>query len=475
MGAPKGSSRMLQRIGRANHWLDQPSRALLVPGNRFEVLECRAAIEAIDEHTLDGQPPPPGALDVLCQHIIGTACSAAFGPDALYAEIRTAAPYRGLARADFDDALAFAATGGYALGAYERYRRLKRDADGAYSIADVTHLRRYRINVGTIVAEPMLKVRFGRGRVLGEVEEHFAQALVPGDTFSFAGQLLEFVRIRDMAVECRRGRGGDPKVPVYGGTRMPLTTHLADRVLEMLAQPKHWSVLPPPVREWLELQAERSILPSPETLVIETFPRAGKEFTVIYSFAGRNAHQTLGMLLTRRMERMRLGPLGFVATDYVVAIWSLRPVEDGTVLLDIDLLGDDLEEWMAESSLMRRTFRNVAIIAGLIERRSPGREKTRRQVTFNSDLIYDVLRRHEPDHVLLRATRRDARTNLIDHDRLYSLLMRIQGRIHLRRLDKVSPLAAPALLEIGHVAVYGAALDDLLDEAAQELIAEATA
>ena len=140
--------------------------------------------------------------------MIGTACSAAFGPDALYAEIRTAAPYRELARADFDDALAFAATGGYALGAYERYRRLKRDADGAYAIADVTHLRRYRINVGTIVAEPMLEVRFGRGRVLGEVKEHFAQALVPGDTFSFAGQLLEFVRIRDMAVECRRGRGG---------------------------------------------------------------------------------------------------------------------------------------------------------------------------------------------------------------------------------------------------------------------------
>jgi len=474
MGAPKGSSRLIQRIGRANHRPGEPSRAMLVPGNRFEVLECQAAADAVHAQAFDEGPPPPGALDVLAQHILGTGCSGAFDADALYQEVITAPPYRELTRQDFDDALDFVATGGYALHAYERYRRLKQLKDGTWKVANAQHIKRYRMNVGTIVQEPMLKVKMGRGRVLGEVEEYFAQSLVAGDTFSFGGQLLEFVQIRDMAIECRRARGGEPKVPVYGGGRLPISTHLAERVRGLLADRDSWHRFPDPVREWLALQDERSVVPDPDSLVIESFPREGKEYTVVYSFEGRNAHQTLGMLLTRRMERLRLSPLGFVASDYVVAMWSLRPVEDASKLFTMDLLGDELEDWLAESSMMRRTFRNVAIIAGLIERRTPGQEKTRRQMTFNSDLIYDTLRRYDPNHLLLRATRRDAQANLIDFQRLYSMLVRIKGNIVHRRLDKVSPLAVPALLEIGREAVYGEALDELLDETTQALINEAT-
>ena len=473
MGAPKGSSRMLQRIGRANHRLDQPSRAILVPGNRFEMLECRAAIDAIGAMTLDGEPPGPGALDVLCQHILGVACSAPFAPEALYLEVTAAAPYRGLARADFDDALEFVATGGYALKSENRYQRLRRNPDGTYVVALPVHARRYRMNVGTIVAEPMIRIRLGR-RVLGEVEEYFVEGLVPGDSFIFAGQLLEFARLRGTEALCRRAAGDAPKVPAYMGQRMPISTHLADRVRGLFNDRKRWPGFPEPVREWLALQDARSRVPGVDTLLVESFPRAAKEYTVVYAFEGRNAHQTLGMLLTRRMERFGLGPLGFVATDYVVAIWSLRPVADVAALLDIDMLGDDLEEWMAESSLMRRTFRNVATIAGLIERRSPGQEKSKRQITVASDLIYNVLRRYEPDHILLRATRRDAESNLIDHGRLRSLLVRIKGRIRHVRLDRVSPLAVPALLEIGREAVYGEATDDLLEETERILVAEAT-
>ena len=473
MGAPKGSSRMLQRIGRANHSLDVPSRAILVPGNRFEMLECRAAIDAIGEMTLDGDPPGPGALDVLCQHILGAACSGPFQADALYAEVIGAGPYRDLERKDFDDALEFVATGGYALQSENRYRRLRRTPDGSYVVALPIHARRYRMNVGTIVAEPTIKVKLGR-RTLGEVEEYFIEGLVPGDTFMFAGQLLEFQRMHEMAAQCRRASGDDPKVPAYMGARFPISTHLAERVRGLFNDRARWSSFPEPVREWLALQDKHSHIPEPETLLVESFARGAKEYTVFYSFEGRNAHQTLGMLLTRRMERFGLGPLGFVGTDYVVAIWSLRPVEDVGALMDIDMLGDDLEDWMAESSLMRRTFRNVAIIAGLIERRSPGQEKSKRQITVNSDLIYNVLRRYEADHILLRATRRDAQTNLIDYSRLQSLLIRIKGRIRHVRLDRVSPLAIPAMLEIGREAVYGDATDDLLEETERILVAEAT-
>jgi ATP-dependent Lhr-like helicase len=229
------------------------------------------------------------------------------------------------------------------------------------------------------------------------------------------------------------------------------------------------------VREWLRLQEWRSVLPARDGLLVESFPRNGREYLVAYPFEGRNAHQTLGMLLTRRMERAGYAPLGFVATDYLLAVWSLQPARDLDALFDEDMLGDDLEAWMAESSLLRRTFRNVAVIAGLIEKKQPGAEKTRKQVTISSDLIYDVLRRHEPDHVLLRATGADAATGLTDVRRLGAMLARVKGRITHRRLDRVSPLAVAAILDIGREQVYGSALDQLLDEAAEEVIREATA
>ena len=475
VGAPKGSARLLQRIGRANHQLDQPSRALLVPANRFEVLECRAALEAVAARSLDGDPPRPGGLDVLSQHILGTACAGPFSADQLYREIITAYPYKSLTRQTFDKTLDFVSTGGYALKSYERYRRLGLDPEGFYRVAHLSHVKRYRMNVGTIVEAPVLKIRMRNGRVLGEVEEYFVNGLLPGDSFIFAGQLLCFEGMRDNTVLVSRGKGSDPKVPAYAGGRLPLSTHLAERVRGILSNPAQWQDLPPAVAEWLRIQRWRSVLPDASGLLVETFPRGEKEFLVAYCFEGRNAHQTLGMLLTRRMERAGLAPLGFVATDYVIAVWSLKPASDLAALFDEDMLGDDLEEWMAESSMLRRTFRKVAVIAGLIEARSPGQEKSGRQVTFNADLIYDVLRKHEPDHILLQATRADAAGGLTDIGRLAEMLKRVQGRIEHRRLEKISPLAVPVLLEIGKEQVYGSGLDELLDEGAQALIEEATA
>ncbi|HYB57480.1 MAG TPA: ligase-associated DNA damage response DEXH box helicase [Alphaproteobacteria bacterium] len=475
VGAPKGASRLVQRIGRSNHRLDRPSKALLVPGNRFELLECRAAIEAIAAAELDRERRREGALDVLAQHITGIAAAGGFQADGLFAEVRRAGPYRQLARREFDDTLAFVATGGYALGGYERFRRLVRDGGGRYHVASPDIVRRYRMNVGTIVEQPMLQVRLGGRRLLGEVEEYFIQGLVPGDTFVFSGELLRFEGVRETAAIVTRATGEAPRIPAYAGGRLPLTTNLAARVRAILASPPLWRRLPPEVGEWLEMQERRSVLPMPEGLLVELFPRGGKEYLVAYCFEGRNAHQTLGMLLTRRMERMGANPLGFVASDYCLAVWSLAPPRDVPALFDRDMLGDDLEAWMAESTMLKRTFRNVAVIAGLIDRRHPGWQKTARQVTFNSDLIYDVLRRHEPNHVLLRATRADAATGLTDVRRLAEMLERVAGRITVKRLARVSPLAVPVLLDIGRESVYGAAIDTLLDEAAAELVAEAYA
>ncbi len=478
MGAPKGVSRLLQRIGRAGHRLDTPSRALLVPGNRFEVLECVAAKEGALANRLDGDPPRPGALDVLAQHILGLACSSPVEPDALYREVSSAGPYTDLTRRDFDDTLRYVEDGGYALQTYDRWRRLFRKADGTLEVTGPKVVQKHRMNIGTIVAEVMLKVRYRRGPILGEIEEYFINGLEPGDTFIFGGRLLQYDGMKETTVLVSDGGGGTPKVPAYLGGRMPFTTYLAEQVKEMLASPGRWSSLPDQVIEWLRLQQWRSVMPSPGMLLVESFPRRQREFMIAYCFAGRNAHQTLGMLLTKRMERDGLRPIGFVASDYAIAVWSMKPVKDVAALFDEDMLGDDLEAWMDESSLMRRTFRNAAIIAGLIDRRHPGQEKSGRQVTFSTDLIYDVLRKHEPGHILLRATRRDAAEGLTDIARLADMLKQSTDHIVHRRLDRVSPLAVPVLLEIGKETVYGAAIDDLLeefgDDIAAGLIEEAT-
>ena len=492
VGAPKGCSRLLQRIGRSNHRLDEPSEAVLVPANRFEVLECRAAIDAVAENAQDTPPLRTGALDVLAQHILGRAVGAPFLGDELYAEVRTAAPYAALARADFDAALDFVATGGYALKAYERFAKIRLGKDGRWRITHPRVAQRYRMNVGTIVEADMIKVRLVRsrrsgavvprgGRLLGEVEEYFIETLRLGDTFVFAGEILKYEALVEDEVYVSRSDATDPKVPAYEGGKFPLSTYLAARVRALLARPDAWRALPDQVREWLEIQQWRSILPKPGDLLVETFPRAAKYYLVCYPFEGRLAHQTLGMLLTRRLERARLRPLGFVANEYALAVWglgdvALRIARDEfslAQLFDEDMLGDDLEAWLAESALMKRTFRSCAIIAGLIEKRFPGEEKSRRQLTISTDLVYDVLRKHQPDHILLRAARADAATGLLDIKRLGEMLSRIRGRIVHKALDHVSPLSVPVLLEIGRETVYGEASDTLLAEAADELIKEA--
>jgi len=491
VGAPKGASRLLQRIGRANHRMDESSKGVLVPANRFEVLECRAALDAIAEDAQDTPPLRVGALDVLAQHVLGCACGEPFLSDELYAEVTQAAPYAALTREDFDAVVDFVATGGYALKAYDRFARIRQGKDGLWRISNPNVATRYRLNVGTIVEADMLKVRLVRsrastviprgGRLLGQVEEYFVETMVPGDTFVFAGEILKYEALAEDEVYVSRSTSEDPKVPAYEGGKFPLSTYLAQRVRGIIAHPQEWRGLPDQVREWLEIQEWRSQMPGVRELLVETFPRGNKHYLICYPFEGRLAHQTLGMLLTRRLERERLRPMGFVANEYALAVWGLGDVAQHIArgelalgaLFDEDMLGDDLEAWLAESALMKRTFRNCAIIAGLIERRFPGEEKSRRQVTISTDLVYDVLRSHQPDHILLRAARADAATGLLDVRRLADMLSRIKGRIVHKALDHVSPLAVPVMLDIGREAVFGEAADSLLAEAANELVREA--
>jgi ATP-dependent helicase Lhr and Lhr-like helicase len=487
VGAPKGVSRLLQRIGRSKHRLDEPSEAYLVPANRFEALECQAALAAIGRGKLDGDEPFDGAQDVIIQYIINCACGEAIDPDEVYAEVTRTLPYAGLPREEFDQLFRFAMDGGSVLAHYDRYRRLIAAPGGRFTVANNMVRRRHRMNIGVIVEAARLKVmrlnKSGKtGRILGEVEEGFAQGLTAGDTFIFAGQLLSFVKIRDLIIEARPATGGEAKIPSYAGGQLPLSTFLADGVRHLLSTRSRWRHLPEEVREWLRLQDRFSVIPPEDSLLIEAFPRGRFHYTVFYTFEGRRANLTLGLLLTRRMEHRGLKPMSFTLTDYGLSIITLEEVgeEAAKALLSADILGDDLEEWIMDAAMLRRSFRHVAIVAGLAEQQHVGQRATMRQLTVNTNLIYDVLRRHEPDHVLLKVARRDAERELLDLKRLSDMLARFSERLVFRALDRASPFAIPVVTDVRTEQVQGAGVEALLAQAqmameAEELIADVRA
>ena len=472
IGAPKNVKRLVQRIGRANHRYNAPSKALLVPANRFEVVECVAALDAVLAGDLDGEPRGPGPRDVLCQHILISSCAGPVDADALFAEVTSAGAYSTLTRPEFDDCLNFCATGGYALRAYDRWQRLRQDKQGLWHLRDPRTAQRIRMNIGTIQDTDTLKVRLKRnrgGKPLGEIEEGFAASLTPGDTFLIGGQIVRYEGLREMTVEVTRRADKKPKIATFMGTKFSTSTQLSQRILSIFEQ-NNWPNLPAHTAEWLTLQRGLSKLPEPNRLLIESFPQDGRAHTCVYGFAGRNAQQTLGLLLTKRLDEMGLNPLGFVATDYATLIWGLDDLEDPSPLFDIHALQDGLENWLAGNAVMKRTFKASATIAGLVERNSPTSRKTGRQATFSSDILYDTLLKYDPDHLMMQITRQEALRGLVDFERIREMAQRIAGRIDHVRLAHVSPLAAPLFLEMGKVPVKGSAEETILAREAAALM-----
>jgi ATP-dependent Lhr-like helicase len=472
MGAPKGSSRLLQRIGRANHRLDEPSKGLIVPGNRFEYLEARAALDAVEAGELDPDIFRPGTLDVLAQHILGIACAGPFDEAELRDEVRSAAPYAGLRDEQWRQVLEFIATGGYSLRAYDRYRRLVEHAPGQWRLAKPAIAAQHRLNAGVIVDNPMMEVRFKNGRLLGRVEEGFGATLSIGDHIFFAGLSLEIIAFKESEIHVRASTKS-ARLVTYGGQRMSMSTRLADRVRAFLADSSDWHRFPDDVREWLEVQERRSLLPRPDQLLVETFPREGRHYMCVYSFEGWNAHQSLGMLITKRMETSGLKPLGFVANDYAIACYSLEPVTDPRPLFSPDILEQEFVEWVEQSHLLKRAFREVAVIGGLVERQHPGKRKSGKQVTFSTDLIYDVLRKYEPTHLLLKAAWEDARGRMTELGRLARLVDRAAATLVHVEAERVTPLAIPLMVVIGREAAPGGTADEELLIEAEALAEEA--
>ena len=359
------------------------------------------------------------------------------------------------------------------MRAYDKWKRLLQTADGKWQLRDPRASQRIRMNIGTIQDTDTLKVRLkGNFKPLGEVEEAFAATLTQGDTFLIGGRVVRYENLKEMTVEVSRRADKTPKIATFMGTKFANSTQLSQRILRMFDQPD-WPGLPSHTGEWLGLQRKFSKLPEADRILVESFPHEGRHHICVYGFAGRNAMQTLGMLLTQRMEELNLNPMGFVATDYATLVWGLDPVNDPAPLFKADSIRADFETWLSGNAVMKKTFRGAATIAGLIERNLPQARKSGRQATFSSDILYDTLSKYDPDHLMLRITREEAMRGLVDFGRIEEMLARTAGRIDHVILDRVTPLSLPMFLERGRIAVAGAAQDRILEEEAARLMDQA--
>ena len=449
IGAPKGVARLVQRIGRANHTINTPSRAILVPTNCFEYVECIAAKECVELNFLEDEIYSEGSLDVLAQHIVGVAISQKFKKEDLYKQIKEAWPYRNLNIEDFEKTLSFVENGGYSLQAYEEYSRLRRDGE-YYEIRDKSLVTKYKMNIGTIVEAEMLRLRVGN-RYLGNIEEWFISGLSAGDTFIFGGKRLMFEKVIGNIAYAKITALEHQKIPSFKGGNLPLSTHLSKTVRKIFSKRLEAVDLPDSLKKWSELQTKFSSFPKENEFLVETFKRKNgkqeKYYMAVHPFEGRNTHQTLGFLILRRIKKLGVQPFGFVANDYSILFSFSKEIEDIDFLFSQDILIEDLYEWLEETPLIKRLFREIAIISGLIYKNLPGNQKTGKQVTFNTDLIYEVLRKHEPHHILLKITTENAKKDLVDLDRLSTFLFRIKNKIKINKLNRASALAFSLLFE----------------------------
>lgn len=455
IGSAKGVARMMQRAGRSGHAPGRPSRVTLVPTNTMEIIEAAAARWAARTGRVEQRAAPAKPFDVLVQHIVTVALGGGFQPDALYAELVTAWSYRTLTRAEFDWALAFCEKGGESLGAYPEYHRIVPDADGVYRVKDTGVARRHRLGVGTIVSDAAIHVKYLSGGSIGTMEESFIARLKPGDCFFFAGKLLEFVRVRDMAAYVRKATRNKGTVPTWMGSKMALSTELSDAVLEMMQAAAQGQFAEPELeaaRPMLLTQQRLSRIPTPSTLLVEAFQSREGQHLYIYPFAGRNVHLGLASLLAWRLARDQPNTFSISINDYGFELVSAAPFDVEPVTSERLFAGENLlEDVLASlnsSELAQRRFREIARVAGLISTGYPGQPKSTRQLQASSALFYEVFRKYDAGNLLLNQAENEVLSQELEISRLGATLRRMREKtLVFSPLRHPSPMSVPLMVE----------------------------
>ena len=477
IGSAKGVARLLQRAGRSGHAPGRSSRITLVPTNTLELVEAVAARRAAIAGRIEKRATPDKPFDVLVQHLVTVAIGGGFVADELYAEVKGAWAYRKLTRAEFQWALDFVVRGGASLNAYPEYHRVVADADGIYRVPSRAIARRHKLNVGTIVSDAQVQVQFVSGGRIGVVEEGFVARLKKGDCFVFAGRTLEFVRAQEMTAYVRRADGRQASMIAWAGAKMPLSSELADSVMEVLADAAQGDFFDPEMaaaQPMLETQALLSRIPTPKTLLVEKLESREGQHLFLYPFAGRNAHIGLGSLLAWRLSKDRPNTFSIVINDYGLELLSARPVDptplvDQSLFEEDDLLNDVLAS-LNSSELARRRFREIARVSGLISQGFRGQPKSARQLQASSSLFYEVFRKYDADNRLLGQAESEVLSQELDIKRLREVLRRMrEQRVVYCELAVPSPFALPLMVERFREKLSTEKLKDRLDRMLKEM------
>jgi ATP-dependent Lhr-like helicase len=455
IGSPKGVARIMQRAGRSGHAPGRASRLTLVPTHTMEIIEAAAARRAAYEGRVEKRESPDKPLDVLVQHIVTIALGGGFRADDLYQEVRSSWAYRDLTRAEFDWAVLFCERGGESLTAYPDYHRISLGEDGVYRVKDAAIGRRHKLGIGTIVSDSAMHVKYMSGASLGTIEEGFIARLRKGDCFFFAGRLLEFIRVQDMAAYVKKATRNKGTVPTWQGSKMALSTEMGDAVLEMMQNAAEGRYVGPELeaaRPMLETQARLSRIPTPEALLVEVF-RSKEGFHIyVYPFAGRHVHLGLASLLAWRLARDRPNTFSISVNDYGFELVSpgefdLEPVRDQSVFSGENLLLDVLAS-LNSTELAQRRFREIARVAGLIFSGYPGQPKSARQLQASSGLFFEVFRKYDKGNLLLGQAEREVLSQELELSRLAATLERMRGKaLSLVELKHPSPMSLPLMVE----------------------------
>ncbi|MFY2993630.1 ligase-associated DNA damage response DEXH box helicase [Achromobacter xylosoxidans] len=452
IGSPKGVARLLQRAGRARHRPGESGNVVCVPAQALELIEYAAARQAIARGEIESRPPPVGSLDVLAQHAVTLALGGGFEADELYREVRGTHAYAALDGATWRAVLDFIVQGGRALAKYPDYQRVVRDDDGRYRVRDRRVAFRHRLSIGTITADGAVAVKYLRGGSLGSVEEGFLARLRRGDRFQFAGRTLELVRLEGMVAYVRRAKGGDGPVATWQGGRMPLSTQLASEVESLYSHPGPHPEMRA-VEPLLRIQAQASALPDRGRLVAERIGSRRGMHLFLFPFAGRAVHEGIAAMIALRWGRRQANTISYTVNDYGLMLTLAEPaaLDDALLrqLLSPDNMADDLRDGVNLGEMARRQFREIARVAGLLTPSLPGQAaRSLRQVQASSGLLYDVLRRYDPDHLLLAQAEREVFELQLEAPRLLAALHDCQRReLLLREPRALTPLSFPLWTE----------------------------
>jgi len=477
IGSAKGVARMMQRAGRSGHAPGRASRVTLVPTNTMEIIEAAAARWAAQTGRVEKRESPDQPLDVLVQHLVTVALGGGFEPMALYAEVRSAWAYRGLTQAEFDWALAFCEHGGESLGAYPDYHRIVRDDAGSYHVKDAGVAKRHRLGIGTIVSDASVQVKYLTGATIGTMEEGFIARLKAGDCFFFAGKLLEFVRVRDMAAYVRKATRNKGTVPTWQGSKMALSTELSDAVLEMMQSAAQGDFFEPELeaaRPMLLTQQRLSKIPTPHTLLVEAFQSREGQHLYIYPFAGRNVHLGLASLLAWRLARDKPNTFSISINDYGFELVSaepfdVEPVTSQQVFSGSQLMPDVLAS-LNSSELAQRRFREIARVAGLVSSGYPGQPKSNRQLQASSSLFFEVFRKYDAGNLLLSQAEKEVLSQELEISRLAETLRRMRAKkMDFAPLRHPSPMSLPLMVERFREKLSTEQLSQRLDRILQDM------